>query len=133
MHKVTRPLEYICFFPTEFPTRDDGDVYAFIFVDAYSEFVIMTGMDKDRDHATILKHIRLLTCNNDFLRQKGKPFTIVLHKYEEIKEDILKIIGPLKGKVIFDDPMVAEHVTPVLESLFASLAGKKAPNKSFLN
>lgn len=133
MHIATRPSEYICFFPAEFPTRDDGDVYAFIFVDAYSEFVIMTGMEKDRDHATILKNIRLLTCNKDFLKHKGSPFTLVLHKYQEIKKDILDIIGPLKGKVIFDDPMVAEHVTPVLESLFASLAGKSAPDKSFLN
>ena len=38
MNKATRPLEYICFFQAEFPTRDDGDVYAFIFVDAHSEF-----------------------------------------------------------------------------------------------
>lgn len=133
MYKATRPSEYICFFPAEFPTRDDGDVYAFIFVDAYSEFVIMTGMEKDRSHKTILKHIRLLTLHKDFQIHKGKPFTLVLLKYEEIKKEILDIIGPLKGKVIFDDPMVAEHVTPVLESLFASLAGKKAPDKSFLN
>lgn len=125
MHKATRPLEYICFFPAEFPTRIDGDVYAFIFVDAYSEFVIMTGMEKDRSNKTILKHIRLLTRNKDFQRHKGKPFALVLHKYDEIKKEILDIIGPLKGKVIFDDPMVAEHVTPVLENLFASLAGKK--------
>ena len=26
MKKATRPLEYLCFFPAEFPTRDDGDV-----------------------------------------------------------------------------------------------------------
>jgi len=26
MYKVTRPLEYICFFPAEFPTLVDGDV-----------------------------------------------------------------------------------------------------------
>lgn len=130
---ATRPSQYICFFPTEFSTRNDGDVYAFIFVDAYSEFVIMTGMEKDRDHATILKHIRLLTRNKDFLKHKGSPFTLVLHKYQEIQEEILDIIEPLKGSVIYDDPMVAEHVTPVLESLFAALAGKSSPNKSSLN
>lgn len=133
MYKATRPSEYICFFPAEFPTRDDGDVYAFMFVDVYSEFLIMTGMEKDRSHKTILKHIRLLTKNKDFLKHKGSLFTLVLHKYEEISIDILKIIKPFKGKVLIDDAFVAEIVSPVLESLFASLAGKSAPDKSFEN
>jgi hypothetical protein len=103
MFKAKRPLEYICFFPAEFPTRDDGDVYAFIFVDVYSGFVIMTGMRKNSDYATILKHIRLFTRDKDFIKHKGSPFTLVLHKYEEIKEDILNIIGPLKGEVLIND------------------------------
>jgi hypothetical protein len=133
MFKATRPLEYICFFPAEFPTQVDGDVYAFIFVDVYSEFVILTGMEKDRNHKTILKHIRLLTKNKDFLNHKGSPFTLVLHKYEEISIDILKIIKPFKGKVLIDDAFVAEKVSPVLESLFASLAGKSGPDKSISN
>lgn len=133
MYNPTRPLEYVCFFPAEFPTRDDGDVYAFIFVDAYSEFVIMTGMGKDRSHKTILEHIRLFTSHKDFQMHKGKPFTLLLHKYDEITDDILHIIKPFKGKVIIDDAFVAEKITPVLETLFSSLAGKKSPDKSLLN
>jgi hypothetical protein len=131
MIKATRPLEYICFFPAEFTTRDDGDVYAFMFVDVYSEFVIMTGMEKDRGHKTILKHIRLLTKNKDFLKHKGSPFTLVMHKYEEITEEILHILKPHNGKVLIDDAFVAVKVAPVIESLFASLAGKAATDKSF--
>jgi hypothetical protein len=133
MYKATRPLEYICFFPAEFTTKVDGEVYAFMFVDVYSEFVIMTGMEKDRSHKTILKHIRLLTKNKNFLKHKGTPFTLVLHRYKEISIDIFHIISSFKGKVVIDDAFVAEKVTPVLECLFASLAGKKAPDKSFLN
>lgn len=133
MYKATRPSEYICFFPAEFSTRIDGDVYAFIFVDAYSEFVIMTGMEKDRSHKTILKHIRLLTKNKDFLKHKGSPFTLVVHRYEDIKDEILHIIKPFNGKVFIDDTFVAEKVSPVLESLFASLAGKANPDNPFLN
>ena len=133
MNKATRPLEYICFFQAEFPTRDDGDVYAFIFVDAYSEFVIMTGVEKSRSHSNILKHIRLLTKDKNFLKHKGTPFTLVLHKYEEITDGILHIIKPFKGQVLVNDAFVAENVAPVLESLFSSLAGKAKPDKSFLN
>lgn len=44
MYKATRPLEYICFFPAKFPTLVNGDVYVFIFVNVYSEFVIMTSL-----------------------------------------------------------------------------------------
>jgi hypothetical protein len=131
MIKATRPLEFICFFPAEFPTTIDGDVYAFMFVDVYSEFLIMTGMEKGRNQKTILKHIRLLTKNKDFLKHKGSPFTLVMHKYEEITVDILHIIKPFKGKVLIDDAFVAEKISPILESLFASLAGKSLPDQSF--
>jgi hypothetical protein len=133
LKKATRPLEYICFFPAEIPARIDGDVFAFIFVDVYSDFVIMTGLEKSKSNETILGHIRLLTRNKDFLKHKGVPFTLVLHKYEEILDDILSIIKPFKGKGLIDDAFVAEKVTPVLESLFTSMAGKVKPDKSFLN
>jgi hypothetical protein len=133
MQKATRPFEYLCFFQVEFPTRNDGDVYVLIIVDAYSEFVIITGIEKDRSNKTILKHIRLLTQNKDFLKHKGTHFTLVLHRYEEISGVILQIIKPFKGKILIDDSFVAEKVTPVLESLFATLAGKAKPDKSLLN
>jgi hypothetical protein len=133
MIKATTPLEYLCFYPAEFPTRDDGDVYAFMFVDVYSEFLIMTGLEKDRSPKTILKHISLLKQNRDFLKHKGVPFTLVLHKYEEITPEILQVIKPLNDKVLIDDVFVAEKVSPVLESLFASLTGKASPDKSFEN
>ena len=133
MYKATRPSEYIWFFQAEFPTREDGDVYTYIFVDAYSKYVIFTGVEKDRSHKNVLKHIRLLTKNKDFQMHRGKPFTLVLHKLEEIKEDILQIIRSFKGKVIIDDLFVSEQVAPVLESLFASLAGKAKPRPDLLN
>jgi hypothetical protein len=88
MLKATRPFEYLCFFPVELPTRDDGDVYAYIFLDVYSEFLIMSGIEKDRSHKTILKHNRLLIKNKDFLEHKGVPFTLVMHKYKEIYIEI---------------------------------------------
>lgn len=133
MYNATRPLEYICFFPAEIPTRNDGDVYTFIFVDVYSGYVIMTGTEKSKSKETILKHIRLLTRDKDFLKYKGEPFTLVLHKYEELKDDILQIIEPLKGSVLINDVFVAEKITPVLESLFATLAVKSKRNGPLLN
>ena len=123
MYQATRPFEYICFFPAEFPTQIDGDVYAFIFVDVYS----------GRSIENILKHIRLLTWNKDFLSHKGKPFTLILHKYEELKDDILHIIEPFKGKFLVNDVFVAEKIAPVLESLFATLSDNTKRNGTLLN
>jgi len=74
-----------------------------------------------------------LPCRVCFLKHKGNSFTLVLHRYEEIADDILNIIKPFTGKVIINDAYVAEKVAPVLESLFASLAGKAKPGNSFLN
>jgi hypothetical protein len=132
LYNITRSAEYFCFFPAEIPTRE-GDVYAFMFVDAYSKFLIDTGMEKDRSHGTILKHIRLFTQHKDFVNRKSGPFILALHKYEEISKEIFKIINPFNGKVLIHDEFVSEQVSPVLEHVFASLAGKSAPDKSFSN
>jgi hypothetical protein len=103
MIKATSPLEYICFFPAEFPTTIDGDVYAFMFVNAYSKFLIDTGMEKDRSHGTILKHILLFPLHKDFVNRKNGSFILVLHKDEEISKEIFKIINPFNGKVLIHD------------------------------
>jgi hypothetical protein len=47
--------------------------------------------------------------------------------------EIFKIINPFNGKVLIHDEFVSEQVSPVLEHVFASLAGKSAPDKSFSN
>lgn len=47
--------------------------------------------------------------------------------------NLLNIIAPLNTKIIIYNILVAKHVAPILESFYTSLAGKKAPDKSFLN
>jgi hypothetical protein len=127
MQKATRPFEYLCFFQAEFPTRNNGDVYVLIFVDAYSEFVIITGIEKDRSNKTILKHIRLLTQNKDFLKHKGTPFTLVLHRYEEISVEILQIIKPFKGKILLMMHLLQRKSLPYLKASLIRLQAKKNP------
>jgi len=120
MYKATRPFEYICFYPVEIPTRDEGDVYTFVAVDVYSRYLMITGTEKDRSNNTVLKHIRLLTEHKDFVKHKGEKFTLVVHAFRDIVEDIDRIIEPLNGKVIIDDSFVTEIITPVIEHLFES-------------
>jgi hypothetical protein len=112
-------------FPADFQTTEDGDVFAFFFVDAYNQFLFNTGMERDCKPDTVLKHINLLTQHKEFLRHKGKPFTLVLHKFWELEEPINAIITPLNGKVVFNDTVVAQVVMPVLKVLYKNMAGRK--------
>lgn len=116
--KASRPLEYVCFYPAEFSTVKDGDVYSFLAVDVFSGFVFMTGTERERTDATVLKHVRLLMEDKDFKKHRHKGFTLVFHKYEEIKPDILSVIAPFGGCMLMDDAAVAEVVAPVLGSIF---------------
>jgi hypothetical protein len=122
--KATRPLEYVCFFPIEFPTKE-GDVYFFTCVDAYSEFVFQTGAEPSNDNQAVLKHIKLLMENTEFKKHREKGFTLVVHKYKEIQNEIEAIIKPYGGKMIIDDLFVTQKITPVIVHLYKSLPTKK--------
>lgn len=125
LYKPSRPLEYVCLFPADVPTQVDGDVFLFIAVDAYTQFMFNTGVEKDREPHTVLKHIALLMKDKEFMRHRDNGFTLVLHKYQEQKDAIEAIIKPYNGKVIFDDPYLSKIVMPVLEVLFKHFANNK--------
>lgn len=119
--KATRPFEYICFFPTDLPTKE-GDAYMHLFVDVYSKFLFNTGTELKHDDATILKHISLAMQNEHFSKRAKKGFTLVLHKFAHLESEINDIIKPHGGKFIIDDPWVAIEFMPVMESLYTSIS-----------
>ena len=121
--KASYSLEFVCLFSVEMPTLE-GDAYVFLAVDVFSEFVFSTGVEKDRKKDNLLKHVKLLVNNEDFKKKLPVPFTLVFHKYEELRKDIDKIIKPLGGKMIVDDLFVTRVLTPVIEHLFKSLSKK---------
>jgi hypothetical protein len=121
MITATRPLEYICLYQIEYPTRDKGDVYMFAAVDVFSEFLFVTGTEESNNDQLILKHVKLLLNDKNF-KQHSNSFTLVFHKHSELKKDIEAIIKPLGGNMIVDDPLVAKVFTPVIEHIFKSFA-----------
>ncbi len=122
--KATRPLEYICLYPIEIPTEQDGDAYAFFAVDGYSNFAFMTGVEKDASEKSVLKHIDLLVKHENFTSKLEQPFTLVLHKYEHLRTSVSSIISPLGGSMLVDDAYVTKVVTPVMKNMFKHLAGE---------
>ena len=115
---ATRPLEYVCLFPADIPTEVDGDVFVFMFVDAYSRFLFKPMMEKDREPQTVLKCIGALLENKDFMQQNKNGFTIVLHKYHDIVLQAKQLVIPHKGNVIVNDAYVTQVVMPVLQRMF---------------
>jgi len=125
--KITaiRPGEYLVVYPIEFPPVKTGTVYIFVAIDVYSEFCFHLETEQDMSSATMLKNIGRLIENKDFLHHRDKGFTLVLHKYEEVLPEMLKIISPYGGKVIFSDPFVASVIVPFAETMFTGLAKAK--------
>ncbi len=119
--KATYPLQYVCLFSVDMPTAE-GDAFIFLAVDVFSEFVFMTGIEKDRNKKNVIKHVKLLVNHKEFQRKLPVPFTLVFHKYKTLTKDINKIIKPLGGKMIVDDILVTEALLPVVEDLFKSLS-----------
>lgn len=60
----------------------------------------------------------MLTLNKDFNRHSGMPFTLVLHKYEHLADEINSIIKPLGGTFIINDAFLTVVLTPVLEHMY---------------
>jgi hypothetical protein len=121
--KATRPLEYVCLFQMDFPTKLDGDVFAFLAVDAYSQKLFNTGMEKDRSNATIIKHTKLLLQDQHFKNglARNKSFTLVFHKFEDILTELNTIVKPYNGNCIISDAYVTEIFKPVMINLLQSM------------
>jgi len=122
--KATRPFEYICFIPIEFPT-EIGNVFLFMAVDFLTNYSIHTGTEKNDSPKFMLKHLKLLMTHRDFVRQVEKDFTIVLDKYTDIADKIKEIIAPFGGKLIYNETFVASVAGPFSKDLIASLKKKQ--------
>ena len=120
---ATRPLEYVCLFPADIPTQE-GDAYLFFAIDTFSEFVFNTGVENQLNDSLILKHIELLINDPEFIKHRSNGFTLVLHKFEHLIFAINAIIEPFNGKVIINDPFVAQIFEPFLKSMYQNMANR---------
>lgn len=118
---ATRSLEYVCLFPVDFPTQE-GDAFIFAAIDVFSEYAFNTGVENQLNDELILKHIELLVNDPEFIKHRDNGFTLVLHKFEHLVFAINAIIKPFNGKVIINDPFVAQTFKPFLKNIYQHLA-----------
>lgn len=123
--KATRPLEFVCFFPVEFTTKQDGDVYVYLAMDVFSQFVFMLGTGKDREIENVLINLGKLMQHKDFLKHRDKGFTMVFHKYEEYRPAIEAILLPNNGKMVVDDLFLTKKMMPVIKEMYKFMAIQK--------
>jgi hypothetical protein len=121
IHQPSRPLEYVAFSSIRFDSRE-GPVSMYYAVDAYSEFLFITGVETVFDSDTYLKHLELLMFDETFVIHKLNGFTLVLDPIEEIKEEITDIIAPHRGRLMFNADFKKEIIAPVLSHFKEKIA-----------
>ncbi len=94
-----------------------------IALDSYSEFIFNLRPSQADTDLNLLSAIKELMDNKDFKRY-SHSFTLVLHKYEYLRNEIENIINPYGGSLMVDDSYVSEKVLPVMEMLFKQLRKK---------
>jgi len=118
---ATRALEHICFYPIEFPAYD-GDVYTYVWVDAYSRFLFITGSETKVTDDLILKHLKLFLQEPDFTKNfKGLPWNLFVHKREYLLPNMAGILNEFNATSLAHEMYVAKFVMPVIEFLYRQL------------
>jgi len=121
--KASRPCEVISFFPADMSPDDNGSLMIYLALDSFSEFLFQLGTSKEDNHTNLLNAIGQLMKHQDF-NLYTHPFTLVLHKYEDLRPQIEEIIKPRGGALIVNDSYVNQKMTPILKMMFEHLSRK---------
>jgi hypothetical protein len=120
------PLEYVCLFPADIETVQDGTVYAYTFVDAFDQYLFSMEALPHLNDETILQQISKLMQHPNFIEHRNaqRPFTLVLHKFQHLLPAIKEIIKPLGGAVIVDEMMIIDYLMPALARMYQLMASE---------
>lgn len=121
---ANRPGQYIAFSVVPVRTKE-GAAFVYFAVDDFSEFAFHLGAEKKDDEATLIACVERLMNNPDFIRHRGKGFTLIFDKYRELSRQISCVIVPYGGTIMFDDYLNHKISLPVLQSMADFFSGKK--------
>lgn len=121
--KATRPGEFVCFCIVTVPIQE-GLAHIFLAIDAYSGYVIQTGIEDNKEPKTILKQIYLLTEHQDFLLNSMNGFTLVFNNFQDLTSSITTIIEP-HGKLLFDEEFNHKICSSAISSLYSRMERRK--------
>lgn len=117
MLTATKPMQHICFYPVDISTTKEN-AYVYMFIDAFSRLMIVTGVETDTTAQNIFKHIELLTQDKDFTAHACRPFRLVTHKHAELLSAIDALLAPFDGSTVISDETVAHYLAPAMEHFF---------------
>jgi hypothetical protein len=113
---ATQPLEYIAFFSVKLSTKE-GPAFIFMAYDAYSDFIFNLSVESNERPTSVLKNIYYLMEDPYFESHIQKGFTIVMDRYEELSDNLMQILSPVGGKLMFDKLFNNYLSQPVLKNL----------------
>lgn len=106
----TKPCEVISLFPADLSPNDDGSIMFYVVLDSFSEFLFQLEVANANTELNLLNSIKQLMKNKNF-NLYNHPFTLVLHKYEHLRNEIESIIKPYGGTFVVDDLYVNKGIT----------------------
>ena len=121
----TRPGEIICLVPVALNTQQDGTVYMFMMMDAYTEHMYQAGVERGEDMEHVLKQVQLLLRNERFLDVMAESFTIVAAEYGEYREEIENLIGHLGGSLVVDEAYAASRLSGAIDTFVSFLSRER--------
>lgn len=119
--EASKPCEVISLFPADMSPNDDGSLMIYIALDSFSKLLFNLGSSIGNTNSNLLSSIKKLMENEDFNRY-NHSFTLVLHKYEQLRPKIEVIIKPYGGTFVVNDSYVDKTMTPILKKMFKHLA-----------
>ena len=106
----------MAFFVAKVPTWE-GMAFLYLAADAYSEFVINLGIERDERDETVLKFMYLLTLNANIFFHWDKGFTLVADWCKKVVADTDAIIPPVYRELIVHKGFNTRLANPALGSL----------------
>ena len=97
----------------------------FVAIDAYSDYVINIGVERDDSPETVIKNVYLLSENKEFQAHNTNGFTLVFEEKEELSDRIDAIIKGEGGKVLFNKTFNNYISNPFLLSFSKYLKGNR--------
>lgn len=117
----TRPGEIICLVPVALNTQQDGTVYMFMMMDAYTEHMYQVGVERGEDMEHVVKQVQLLLRNERFLDVMAGAFTIVSTEYSEYGQEIDGLIGHLGGDFVVDEAYAGSRLSGAIDTFVSFL------------
>lgn len=96
-------MEYVALVVIELSTKE-GPAFIFLAYDPFRDVIFNQQMELNDSPQSALNSLYFLVEDPMFHTGSNEAFTLVLDKYEEISQNMQRVLDPLKRKLLFAPP-----------------------------